>query len=88
MLSDPDRQLGTDAIQKRDRKFWIAMILFGVLAGIIWLTFDEGTVLVFARPIPIKWIPLAVIGTFAFRTYMAREADKIRRQSGSEVEKL
>jgi hypothetical protein len=68
---------------KRDRKYWIAMSLFAVLAVVIWFTFGEGTALVFGRRIEMKWIPLFVIGTFAFRTYMAREADKIRHRDGA-----
>jgi hypothetical protein len=76
--SDPE----VEVIRKRDRKFWVAMFMFGVLAVLIWFTFGEGTALVFGRQIEIKWIPLAVVGTFVFRTVMAREADKIRRSSG------
>jgi len=66
---------------RRERKFWVAMGLYGILAVVIWFTLGEGTVLVLGRRIEIRWIPLLVIGTFAFRTYIAREADKIRRSS-------
>ncbi|WP_263355509.1 hypothetical protein [Acidicapsa ligni] len=80
MLSEPDPEVRL--VQKRDRKFLIAMAMFGVLAVIIWFTFGEGTAFVFGRQIEMRWIPLFVIGTFVFRTIMAREADKIRRGSG------
>ena len=66
---------------RRDRKFWIALGLYGVLAVAIWFTLGEGTVLVLGRRVEIRWIPMFVIGTFVFRTYMAREADKIRRRN-------
>ena len=66
-----------------ERKFRIALGLYGLLAVVIWFTVGEGTVVVFNRPVEIRWIPLFVLGTFVFRTYMAREADKIRRGSGS-----
>ena len=66
---------------RRDRKFWIALGLYAVLAVAIWFTLGEGTVLVLGRPVEIRWIPMFVIGTFVFRTYMAREADKIRRRN-------
>jgi hypothetical protein len=66
---------------QRDRKFWIAMVLYGVVAVAIWFTLGEGTVLVLGRRVEIRWIPLFVVATFVFRTYMAREADKIRRRS-------
>ena len=71
--------------QKRDRKFWIAMLAYGILAAVIWFTLGEGTVFVLGRPVEIRLIPLLVIGTFAFRTYIAREAEKIRRRSQDEA---
>jgi hypothetical protein len=70
------------AEQASGRKFWVAMAVYGILAALIWFTVGEGTVRAFGRPVEIRWIPLLVIGTFAFRTYVAREADKIRRQTG------
>ena len=65
----------------RERKFWIALGLYGILAVVIWFTLGEGTVLVLGRRVEIRWVPLFVIATFAFRTYIAREAEKIRRGS-------
>ena len=73
------REPGARPVEKTDRKFWIAMSLFGILAAVIWFTFGDGTVIVLGRQIEMRWIPLFVIGTFVFRTIMAREADKIRR---------
>jgi hypothetical protein len=70
--------------QVRDRKFWMAMVAYGVLAVLIWFTVGEGTVLAFGKRVEIRLIPLLIVGTFAFRTYIAREADKIRRRSADE----
>jgi hypothetical protein len=75
---------GHDAKEKQgstsvDRKFWTAMGLFAVLAVVIWFTVGDGSTIVFGKQIEIRWIPLFVIGTFVFRAYIAREADKIRR---------
>jgi hypothetical protein len=70
---------------RRDRKFRIAMAAFAFLAVVIWFTVGEGKMLVFNRPVEIRWIPILVIATFAFRTYMAREADKIRRRGEDEA---
>ncbi len=67
----------------RERKYWVAMGLYAVLAAVSWFTLGEGTVLVLGRRVEIRWIPLFVLATFVFRTYMAREADKIRRSGGS-----
>jgi hypothetical protein len=68
----------------RERKFWIALGLYGILAVAVWFTLGEGTVFVLGRQIEIRWIPLFVIGTFVFRTCIAREAEKIRHSGGDE----
>jgi hypothetical protein len=82
MASEPGTEPRTQL--RTERKFWTAIGLFAVLAVIIWFTAGENMVSVFGRQIEMRWIPLFVIGTFAFRAYMAREADKIRRRSQDE----
>jgi hypothetical protein len=64
-----------------DRKFWIAMALFATLAALAWLTMGDGTMLVYGKPVELRLIPLIVIGGFALRTVLARQAEKIRRGS-------
>ena len=73
-----DEQLGS-AGPAIERKYWIAMSMYGVLAVLAWFTIGEGAVMVGRRPIEIRWIPIVVLGLFAFRTYVARKADRIRR---------
>jgi hypothetical protein len=64
-----------------NRKFWIALVMFGVLALLVWLTMGEGKVLVFGRPVELRLIPLIVIGGLALRMVLARQAEKIRKGS-------
>ena len=83
-------QSGEDAGQKRrheelystgselDRKYWMALALYAILAVLVWFTMDAGTVLVMGRPVQMRLIPLVVIGGLALRTVLARHADKIR----------
>ncbi len=71
-----------------DQKFWIALGLYSVLGLGVWFTLGEGTTFVFGRPVEIRLIPLLVLGTFVFRTVMAREADKIRRRTSEDAGKL
>ena len=66
-----------------DQKFWMALGLYGILGAAIWFTLGDGTTVVFGKVVQIRWIPLFVIGSFVFRTVMAREAEKIRRSSGA-----
>ena len=63
-----------------DRKFWVAMALYAVLAALAWFTMGEGSVLVDGRPVEIRLVPLIVIGGLALRTVLAQQAERIRRQ--------
>jgi hypothetical protein len=74
--------------QSRERKFRIALLLYGILAVAVWFSFGGSMVFAFGWQIELRWIPLVVIGSFAFRTYIAREADKIRRSGEDEAGKL
>ena len=65
-----------------ERRFPIALGLYAVLALLVWFTMGEGTVLVHGRPVELRLVPLLVIGGLALRTVIARQAEKIRRQSG------
>jgi hypothetical protein len=65
-----------------DRKFWIAMALFAVLALLSWFTIGDGSVMVMGKPVEIRLVPLIVLGGLALRTVLARQAEKIRRQGG------
>ena len=62
-----------------ERKYRIALALYAVLAVLVWFTIGEGKVEVFHRMIEIRWVPIFILATFAFRTVMAMQADRIRR---------
>jgi len=60
------------------RRYPVALALYAVLGILVWFTMGEGTIIVFGRPVEMRWIPILILATFAFRTVMARQADKIR----------
>ena len=61
-----------------DRKYWIALALYGALAALVWFTMDAGKILVWGKPVELRLVPLIVIGGLALRTVLALQADKIR----------
>jgi hypothetical protein len=63
-----------------ERKYWVALGLYGVLGVLVWFTMGEGKVLVYGRLVELRLVPLIVIGGFALRTVLARQAERIRRQ--------
>ena len=64
------------------RKYWAALALYVALAVLAWFTIGSGSVDVLGRQVEIRWIPVFVLGTFAFRTWIAMQAERIRRGSG------
>ena len=66
-----------------NRKFWIALALYGVLGLLVWFTMGEGKVLVHGRPVELRLIPLIVIGGLALRTVVAHQAQRIRSEDSS-----
>jgi hypothetical protein len=69
-----------DAGPDLDRKYWVALALFAVLALLVWFTMGGDKVRVLGRPVEVRLIPLVVIGGLALRTVVARQADRIRRE--------
>jgi hypothetical protein len=78
---EPDRKMKSleSTGSELDRKFWVALALFAVLGALAWFTLGEGTILVAGRPVELRVFPLVVLGGFALRTVLARQAEKIRR---------
>ena len=71
-------QPGTRAGSDLDRRYPVALALYGVLAVLVWFTVGEGTVVVFGRPVELRLIPILIIGSFALRTVLAHQANRIR----------
>jgi hypothetical protein len=62
-----------------ERKYWIALALYGALGALAWFTMDAGKVLVWGKPVELRLVPIIIIGGLALRTVLALQADKIRR---------
>ena len=66
-----------------DRKFWMALGLFAVLAVLAWFTIGDGTFDVDGKPVQVRLVPLVILGGLALRTILAWRAEKIRKQNDS-----
>ena len=62
-----------------ERRFPVALVLYGVLAALVWFTMGEGKVLVWGKPVELRLVPLIILGGLALRTVLAMKADRIRR---------
>ncbi|HVU45494.1 MAG TPA: hypothetical protein VHD85_05180 [Terracidiphilus sp.] len=67
------------------RRFWLALLLYAILAAAVWFTMDAGKVDVFGRPVELRLVPLVIIGGLALRTVLAVQAEKIRRDGGRDA---
>ena len=67
-----------------DRKYWVALALYGALAVLVWFTMDAGAVMVQGKPVELRLLPMIVIGGLALRTVLARQAEKIRRSGNGD----
>ena len=64
-----------------EKRFPIALLLYGALALLIWFTMDAGKVMVMGRPVELRLVPLVILGGLALRTVLARQAERIRRKA-------
>jgi hypothetical protein len=71
-----------------DRKYWVALALYAVLALLVWFTMGAGKVPVLGRPVDLRLVPLVVIGAFALKTVVARQAERIRRGTDAESDEV
>ena len=80
---DPAKEMGADRAKRSgselEKKYPIALAMYAVLALLVWFTVGEGNVMVAGRPVQVRLIPIVILGLFAFRTYVAMQADRIRR---------
>ena len=79
-LAAPERGAGGIHSSGSDleRKYWPALLMLVALGVLVWFTIGEGAVMVFGRPVEIRLLVLLVIGSFALRSVLARQADRIR----------
>ncbi len=68
----------------RDKKFWIAMAAYAVLAAVAWATMTSDGIRVAGNGVSMRGLVLILLGFFAARTVLHWRAEKIRAEKTSE----
>jgi hypothetical protein len=76
------RRAGERTGSDLERRFPIALALYGVLAALAWFTLGEGSILVGGKPVELRMLPLVILGGLALRTVLGLHAERIRRGEG------
>ncbi|HEU5352607.1 MAG TPA: hypothetical protein VFU55_13520 [Terracidiphilus sp.] len=69
-----------------EKKFRIALVLYAVLAVLVWLTMGADKVPVAGRLVEMRWLPELVLGVLVLRTVLARHAERIRRNGQQDAD--
>ena len=62
-----------------ERKYRVALALYGLLGVLAWTTLSSDAVEVFGKAVPLRLLPVLVLCGFALRTWVAMQAERIRR---------
>ena len=73
-----EEQSGTRTGSELQRRYPIALLLYVALGILAWFTVGEGTIVLFGKPVELRLIPILILATFALRTVLVRQADRIR----------
>jgi hypothetical protein len=73
-----EEQPGTRTGSELQRRYPIALLLYVALGLLAWFTVGEGTIVLFGKPVELRLIPILILATFALRTVLVRQADRIR----------
>ncbi len=65
---------------KSERRFYIALGLYALLAVLVWTTRSYTPIRIEGRVVDFRIIPSLILGMFALRTVLFRHAERIRAE--------
>ncbi len=74
--------------ERAERKYRIALVLYLGLGILAWMTLGSMPVVLFGRTVPLRLLPELVLGGFVLRTWVAMQAERIRRDPEGSRERL
>jgi hypothetical protein len=77
---DREKRSGGSLGNDLEKKYPVALVMYALLAIAAWFTVGEGNVTIAGRHVEVRLIPILILALFAFRTYVAMQADRIRRE--------
>jgi 4-hydroxybenzoate polyprenyltransferase len=66
-----------------ERRFYIALALYAVLGVLVWTTLGYAPIRIQDREIDLRVIPSLILGMFALRTILFRQAERMRAKEKS-----
>jgi hypothetical protein len=64
-----------------ERRFYVALVIYAVLGLLIWTTLGYTPIRIEGRDIDFRVVPSLILGMFAVRTILFRQAERIRTGS-------
>jgi hypothetical protein len=61
-----------------ERRFYVALALYAVLAVLVWTTLGYSPVRIQGREVDLRIIPSLILGMFALRTILFYQAERVR----------
>jgi hypothetical protein len=64
-----------------ERRFYVALVIYAVLGLLVWTTLGYTPIRIEGREIDFRVIPSLILGMFALRTILFRQAERIKAQN-------
>jgi hypothetical protein len=66
------------------KRFFVAMVLYALLALLVWLMMDDSSISIGSGQISVRGLTFALLAFFAARTVLHWNAERIRAQKESQ----
>jgi hypothetical protein len=68
-----------------EHRFRIAIIVISILIVLVWTTMDGTRVTVAGNDVDIRWLPSLILGMFAAKAFIHRQAAKMKAEQEQEA---